>query len=94
MVTASETTDNSLHQTDDMMTKADVPYMFLEYTSIDDELRILYSGVTNLLVEQLRNSSMPWKYYTKERDMVTARAIMDLMGMYPDGKPIPVTWLQ
>lgn len=70
-------------------------YAYYEHVTVVEEANMLLTSVEKLLSHSLEDSPYPWRLDgILEGRKINTDAVMEFIGVYPDGSPVKQTWLQ
>ena len=69
---------------------------YIDYTIVSEEAAILMTMAEATVNKSLQQGSLPWRleYLTHKMDLDRVSHALTFLGLFPDGTPIPLTWMQ
>ena len=86
---------NILNEIIDPLENDDVKYVYCNALSAKEELLVIMDDVKVFLDEYASNPPVPWRGISVNSELEARKeAIMSQLGIYSDGSPVPLTFLQ
>ena len=69
---------------------------YIDYTTVPEEANILMNMADRTVRKSLQIGSLPWRVenLTSKIDLDKVNHALNFLGLYPDGSPLPLTWMQ
>ena len=74
----------------------DEVFACIEHMTVEEEANFLLDIAEKTFRDSLKNCALPWRIenLTSDHDYDTVDHARKFIGVYPDGTPIPLTWMQ
>ena len=69
-------------------------YAYYDFLTVAEESNVLVTSVRNNLEANLTAAPLPWRQSQSSRNAANVEAVMDMLGVYADGTPVPLTLWQ